>query len=214
MTRESSALAQPTVAVFSIAEHREHGFLIASINDAAMALLTAGSISALGESINRLLAPDLAELISHHARECLEFRRPVAFTTGPTMHGGKPVAYLMTPLGNESRLVTVTALPCGVINRLPLLLSEQQRLATLGYLSRGVAHDVTNILMSARLALGDAERGIPEGSVTRQRLAVVHNALALTPVLLEKVVACSAEPDTDRGTVDLNVIVSDAVNLL
>lgn len=214
MTREASALAQTTVAVFSIAEHREHGFLIASINDAAMALLTAGSISALGESLQRLLAADLADLLTQHARDCLEFRRPVAFTSGPTMHGGKPVAYLMTPLGNESRLVTVTALPCGVISRLPLLLAEQQRLATLGYLSRGVAHDVSSIVTSARVALGDAERGISEGSVTRQRLALVHNSLELSHVLLKKVLAFSVEPDSDHDTVDLTEIVSDAVNLL
>jgi signal transduction histidine kinase len=64
------------------------------------------------------------------------------------------------------------------------------------------------------LSLGDAERGVADGSVTRQRLAMVQNALELSQVLLKKVLAFSVEPDSDRGTVDLTEVVSDAVNLL
>lgn len=227
MRRETAASAPtPAIAVFSLAEHLEHGFLVASMNEPALALLTAGSIHVLGENVHRVLAPELADLLTQHGRECLEARRSVAFTSaatngptnGPTnsplTNGGQAITYLMSPLGNESRLVTVTAIPCGVINRLPLLLGEQQRFATLGYLSRGVAHDVDNIVASARVSLAEATRGVSEGSVTHQRLTLVDHALDLATLLLQKVLAFSVEPDDTVGTVDLTGVVSDAVNLV
>ena len=213
-TATASSAPSPAIAVFSLAEHPEHGFLVASINDPALKLLTAGSINALGESIQRLLAPELAELLTQHGRECLEMRRCVAFTSNPIVHGGEAVTYLMTPVGNESRLVTVTALPCSVINRLPVFLAELQRLATLGYLSRGVAHDVDNIVASARVSLTEATRSVSEGSVIHQRLALVDHALDLATLLLKKVLAFSVEPDDNFDTVDLTGVVSDAVNLV
>src|SRR5688572_777117 len=157
-TASGSTAPSPAIAVFSLAEHPEHGFLFASVNEPALKLLTAGTINPLGESVQRLLAPELADLLTQHGRDCLELRRCVAFTShltanGGTANGEEAVSYLMTPVGNESRLVTVTAIPCSVINRLPLFLAEQQRLATLGYLSRGVAHDVSNVVTSARVSL-------------------------------------------------------------
>jgi len=220
----ASSAPTPAIAVFSLAEHPEHGFLVASINEPALTLLTAGSITVLGENVHRVLAPELADLLTQHGRECLEFRRSVAFTAPSTNAGsssgssggsnGGPVTYLMTPLGNESRLVTVTAIPCSVINRLPVVLGEQQRFATLGYLSRGVAHDVDNIVASARVSLADATRIVSEGSVTHQRLALVDHALELATLLLRKVLSFSVEPDETFGTVDLTGVVSDAVNLV
>jgi signal transduction histidine kinase len=208
--------------VFSLAEHPEHGFLVASINEPALALLTAGSINALGENVHRVLAPELADLLTQHGRECLETRRAVAFTSAathgpsnaPVPNSGQAITYLMTPLGNESRLISVTAIPCSVINRLPLVLGEQQRFATLGYLSRGVAHDVDNIVASARVSLADASRSVAEGSVTHQRLTLVDHALQLATLLLGKVLAFSVEPDDTFGSVDLTAVVSDAVNLV
>ena len=224
----ASSAPTPAIAVFSLAEHPEHGFLIASINEPALTLLTAGSITVLGENVHRVLAPELADLLTQHGRDCLEFRRCVAFTAIPSSsgssgssggssggsNGAQPVTYLMTPLGNESRLVTVTAIPCSVINRLPVVLGEQQRFATLGYLSRGVAHDVDNIVASARVSLADATRIVSEGSVTHQRLALVDHALELATLLLRKVLGFSVEPDESFGTVDLTGVVSDAVNLV
>lgn len=200
--------------MFSLAEHPEHGFLVASINEPALKLLTAGTINPLGESVQRLLAPELADLLTKHGRDCLEMRRCVAFTSSPSANGEEAVSYLMTPVGNESRLVTVTAVPCSVINRLPLFLAEQQRLATLGYLSRGVAHDVSTVVASARVSLSEAARSVPEGSVTHQRLGMVEHAFDLTTLLLNKVLAFSVEPDDKFGTVDLTGVVSDAVNLV
>jgi len=218
-TPTATATPSPVIAVFSLAEHPEHGFLIASINEPALTLLTAGTINPLGESVKRLLAPELADLLTQHGRDCLELRRCVAFTSHPpanvgTANGGESVSYLMTPVGNESRLVTVTAIPCSVINRLPLFLAEQQRLATLGYLSRGVAHDASTVIASARVSLTEAERSVPEGSVTHQRLGLVEHALDLATLLLKKVLAFSVEPDDKFGTVDLTGVVSDAVNLV
>jgi len=208
--------------VFSLAEHPEHGFLVASINEPALTLLTAGTINALGENVHRVLAPDLAELLTQHGRECLEARRSVAFTSaaangpsnGSAPHGGQAITYLMTPLGKESRLISVTAIPCAVINRLPLLLEEQQRLATLGCLARGVAHDVDNIVASARVSLAEASRSVSGGSVTHQRLVLVDHALQLATLLLQKVLAFSVKPDDTFSTVDLSGVVSDAVNLV
>lgn len=223
MRREIEASTPtPAIAVFSLAEHPEHGFLVAGINEPALALLTAGCINALGESVHRILAPELADLLTQHGRECLETRRSVAFTNaaangasnGAAPPGGQAITYLMTPLGNESRLVSVTAVPCSVITRLPLLLGEQQRFATLGHLSRGVAHDVDNIVASARVSLADATRSVSEGSVTHQRLALVDHALELATLLLKKVLAFSVQPDDAFGTVDLTAVVSDAVNLV
>lgn len=215
MRREIATSApSPAIAVFSLAEHPEHGFLVASINEPALKLLTAGTINPLGESVQRLLAPELADLLTKHGRDCLEMRRCVAFTSSPSANGEEAVSYLMTPVGNESRLVTVTAVPCSVINRLPLFLAEQQRLATLGYLSRGVAHDVSTVVASARVSLSEAARSVPEGSVTHQRLGMVEHAFDLTTLLLNKVLAFSVEPDDKFGTVDLTGVVSDAVNLV
>ncbi|HEY6723839.1 MAG TPA: ATP-binding protein, partial [Polyangiaceae bacterium] len=224
MRRETpSSAPTPAIAVFSLAEHPEHGFLVASINEPALALLTAGSINVLGETVHRVLAPELADLLTQHGRECLAARRSVAFTSaatngpangGPVPNGGHAITYLLTPLGNESRLITITAIPCGVIHRLPLLLGEQQRFATLGYLSRGVAHDVDNVVASARVSLADASRGVSEGSVTHQRLALVDHALGLATLLLKKVLAFTVQPDDKYTPVDLTGVVSDAVSLV
>lgn len=206
------AAALPSVAMFTLVLAKEGAFLFASINDAARSLLASNSISVLGEKLDRVLSPDLAELIRTNAAECLERRQPVAFTSSGL--GGPTIAYFMAPAVGSSTLLSVTALPAMAVARLPLLLEEQQRFATLGHLARGVAHDINNVMAAAELALSSALRTVADGSVTHQRLTLVEDAINLSTLLLRKVLAFSAGAEGRASSVDLPQTVSDAVNLV
>lgn len=207
-----SPVTLPSVAMFSLVKAKDGLFLFASINHAAVSLLSANSVSVLGEKLDGVLAPELADLIRVNAVECLERREPVAFTnSGP---GGRAIAFFMAPTVGSSTLLSVTALPATAVARLPLLLEEQQRYATLGYLARGVAHDINNVMASAELSLTSALRSVPDGSVTHQRLTLVEHAITLSSLLLRKVLAFSAGGEGRADSVDLPQAVSDAVNLV
>ena len=199
-----------SVAVFSLVRHRDAGFLFASINDAAMALLGADSQRALGGRLDSVVEPTLAALLHSHALECLESRQPVVFS-GP---GGSGGVYFMTPLGKGSSLISVTSLPKAVASRLPLILEEQARLASVGRLARGVAHDVNNVMGAALLSLTSALRASSEQSVVHQRLALVENALKLSTLLLRKVLSVANERSSEVDQVHLSEVVSDVVNLV
>lgn len=202
------------VAVFTIVEHKKGGFLFASVNESALTLLTANSINVLGEKLEQVLDPDLAELLNQRAYECLEFRRHTAFVTDRDKKFGGAIAYLMTPIVGASTIISVVALPTAAIARLPVLLEEQQRLATLGYLARAVAHDANNVMASAQLSLEMARRGLPDGSMAKQHLALVEDAIGLTTLLLRKVLALSHQPEDMNSELNLSEVVSDAVNLV
>lgn len=204
---------KPAVAVFSIVRHKENGFLFASANDAAIALLGPSQPNVLGERLEQALPQEFAELLSERAIECLERAIPVAFNGTLPGRAGSAV-FVLSPLAECSSLVSITALPTSLVARLPLILEEQQRLATLGHLARGVAHDVNNVMAAALISLTAAMKSSSEESLLHQRLTIVENAIHIATLLLRKVLAVSNERVAEWGTVQLPELVSDVVNLV
>ena len=209
-TRSERTLLGRSGAAFSLVQHREVGFLFASVNDAALRLFGTETRAVLGERLCRVVAPGLAEVMHARALECLATQLPTAFVD----RAGSNMVYLMSPLGLGSRLVSVTALPSDMLARLPMILEEQQHLASVGRLSRGVAHDVNNVLGAALIALSTAKRSTSHESVMCQRLTLVEDALELSTLLLRRVLVVSNEQTSPVEQLQLSDVVSEVVNLV
>jgi PAS domain S-box-containing protein len=98
--------------------------------------------------------------------------------------------------------------------RLEAQLRQSQKMEAMGALAGGIAHDFNNIL-AAILGYGElAEKAAPMGSVVRRYVDNMMNAGGRGKSLVERILAFSRSGVGDRGPINVQAVIEEALELL
>jgi PAS domain S-box-containing protein len=98
--------------------------------------------------------------------------------------------------------------------RLEAQLRQSQKMEAMGALAGGIAHDFNNIL-AAILGYGElAEKAAPKGSVVRRYVDNMMNAGGRGKSLVERILAFSRSGVGDRGPINVQAVIEEALELL
>ncbi len=95
-----------------------------------------------------------------------------------------------------------------------LSFSQKQRLAEMGSLAAGIAHEVNNPLASIKLALKAIGSGMDLPENVRQNLQIAETEIANCQTITESLLRLSALPQVERELVDLSEAIRDTATLL
>jgi signal transduction histidine kinase len=97
-----------------------------------------------------------------------------------------------------------------------LRLSQEQRLAEIGYLAAGVAHEIHNPLASIHLGLESINRELADGRVEKanQYIRVIDQQIGRCIEVTSRLLRLSAAPSDVPDLVVLNEVVFDVLSLL
>jgi len=101
-----------------------------------------------------------------------------------------------------------------IINEKLLRFAQSEKLASMGILAAGIAHEINNPLTNASLNLEMLEDLLPQDEKTGRKLEAIERNLTRASRIAKELLHFSRDRESDPGVVNINAVLKSSCNLL